>query len=96
MSRTTHTSSSIGREFMTFGPEGMAVHRADERRAEERQRNQITHALRATQQTPWLRRALGTMMIALGTGISGKAARIQEREATSPLPEARGKLAPTR
>jgi hypothetical protein len=97
MYRTTQPQpSSISRDFITFGHEALAVHRAEERRTAERHRARINQTLQATRQTPWPRRALGTMMIALGTGISGKAARIQEREATSPRPGSGTRLVPTR
>ncbi len=90
------TSSSIGRDFISFGHEALGVHCAEERRIAELQRNELKRTLRASRQTPWARRTLGTLMIALGTKLSGKAARMPEREATRPLPESRARLAPTR
>ena len=99
MYRTTQTSpSSISRDFITFGHEALAVHRAEERRATELNRNQIHNTLRATRPAPWARRWLGTLMIALGTGIAGKTTQVQlqEREATSPIQAAGRKLAPAR
>ena len=97
MNRTPHTSqSSIGRDFIAFGNEGLSVHRANERRAAERNQNQINAALHASRPTPWVRRWLGNMMIALGTGVSGKAAQIQERETLLPAPAPETELAATR
>lgn len=90
------TSSSIGRDFITFGHEGLAVHRAEERRVAELQRHEMKQALRASRQTPWAQRTLGSLMIALGTKLSGRAAHMPEREATSPLPENGTSLAPSR
>ena len=94
MNRTNQTSSS-GRDFFTYGNEGLAVNRAEERRAAEQQRYQVKQALHATHQTPWGRRVLGSLMIELGTRMSGEAARIREREATSPLVESSAKMATT-
>ena len=97
MYRTTHRSQpSIGRDFITFGNEALSVHRATERRTIELHQNQINAALRATRPTPWVRRWLGALMISLGTGISGKAAQIQEREMLLPACAPEGELAATR
>lgn len=97
MYRTTAPSqSSIGRDFITFGHEALAVHRAMERRAAEINQNEIHAALRATRPAPWVRRWLGTLMISLGTGISGKAGRIQEREPARPACAPEAELAATR
>lgn len=86
---------SIGHDLMTFGNEGIATHRAAERRTTEIERDHLNLALHASRPTPRTRRWLGTMMIALGTGISGKAAQIQEREATIPAPLPEVELAPS-
>ena len=78
-------TSSIGHDFITFGYEALAVSHAEERRATEVSQALIASTLRSTRPTPWLRRALGTSMIALGTVISGKAARVQKQEAPGAL-----------
>jgi hypothetical protein len=65
---------SVSHDFLAFGHEGLALNRARERRAAERERDLIA----ATHRTPSLpssvRRWLGDMMIAIGTGIAGKQA----------------------
>jgi hypothetical protein len=81
---------------MTFGNEGLSVHRANERRAAERTQNQINAALQASRPTPWVRRWLGSLTTALGTGVSGKAAQIQERETLLPASALETELAATR
>jgi hypothetical protein len=97
MHRSTHTSqSSIGRDFMTFGNEGLSVHRANERRAAERHQNQINAALQASRPPPWVRRWLGSLTTALGTRVSGKAAQIQERETLLPTSAPETEMAATR
>ncbi len=65
---------SISHDLLTFGHEGLGVHRANERRAAEQDRDRIKATLRASGAPSPARRWLGNAMIAIGTGIAGKAA----------------------
>jgi|GEM_PF-4868534 len=86
------STPSTGRDFLTFGNEALAVHRADERRTVESHRNHLAHTLRDMGQTSPARRWLGTLMIGLGTLIAGNPARTPQRDGTTPDTT----LAPTR
>lgn len=88
----TTTRPSIGRDYLTFGSEALAVHRADERRFADVEQDRITARLGSTMRPSSMRHRIGTSMIWLGKALAGKAAQVPERAA--PMREHR--LAPTR
>ena len=66
---------SISHDFLTYGHNGLGLNRADELRAAERERDHLAATVRAPGSPSFVRRWLGDLMIALGTGIAGKQAR---------------------
>jgi hypothetical protein len=71
---------TISHDFLTYGHEGIGLNRAMERRAAERERDLIAATHRAPGLPSSVRRWLGDIMIAIGTGIAGK-------KALAPRPE---------
>lgn len=78
MHRPQSRQSSIGQQFMTYGPETINVHYAQQRRL---QQAALAGAMKRPGQHLTVRQWLGTLMISLGTAIAGGAAMIQERQA---------------
>lgn len=90
MHRQSHNShTSITNDFFAHGIQGIETHRVNERRREAR--NQIH-----SQQITPVRRWLGTMMIAVGTGIAGKNLSIPGERIAHKHPSVSDGLAVTR
>lgn len=92
MHHQRHTSrNSIGNDFFAHGIQGIETHRVAERRDAERFPGQIQ-----PNRTSLVRRFVGTVMIAIGTGIAGTHIPTPGERAVSPHPSARDGLATTR
>lgn len=92
MHRPPSRQSSIGQQFMTYGPESINVHYTHQRRLQEAAQHQEA---RHPGHNPTVRQWLGSLMITLGTAIAGGAAMIHEHQAAAQQAATR-KLAPSR
>jgi hypothetical protein len=79
-------TNSISRDFYQYGLDGIGINRASEIRSAERTRAGISIALRAPGRPSAIRRWLGTVLIAAGTGIAGRNATARLLEAGPALP----------
>jgi len=61
----------FAQDFHTFGHDGLALSRADERRASEQQRDAIAAAIPGARPLAGFRRAIGDRLIAAGSRLAG-------------------------